>query len=107
MANKWTALVILHLAAGSKRPIELMQVIDGISQKVLTQTLRRMEQGGLVTRKVHAVVPPRVDYSLTGLGQSLVEPMNVLRRWAQEHGPEIDALAARRKIPGKPPPLKS
>ena len=95
VANKWTTLVIHRLASGSKRPMELMQSIEGISQKMLTQTLRRMERGGLVSRKVYAVVPPRVDYTLTSLGLTLVEPVNVFRRWAREHRAEIESWEAR------------
>ena len=97
VAGKWTAPVIQHLAGGGKRPFELMHSIEGISRKMLTQTLRQLEEGGLVTRKVFAVVPPRVDYRLTLLGLTLVEPLAVFHRWQQEHGAEIEALEARRK----------
>ena len=91
VANKWTVSVIRRLGDGSKRPSELMQSIEGISQKMLTQTLRRMERGGLVTREVFAVVPPRVEYTLTPLALTLVEPIEVFRRWAREHRAEIEA----------------
>ena len=73
--------------------------IQGVSPKVLTQTLRSMERDGLVTRKVTAAMPPRVDYALTPLGTTLTAPMNALRRWAQDHMTEV--LAAREKYDQK------
>ena len=98
VANKWTTLVIYRLGSGSKRPSELMHTIEGVSQKMLTQTLRRMEQGGLVSRKVYAAVPPRVDYTLTPLGLTLIEPIEVFRRWAREHRTELEAWATHHKL---------
>ena len=97
VANKWTATVIRHLSEGSKRPSELMQLIEGVSQKMLTQTLRQLEQRGMVTRKVYAVVPPRVDYALTPLGQTLIEPIDSFRRWVKEHRAAIEAWERQQK----------
>lgn len=101
IANKWTMLIIRCLADGARRPHELMDAIQGVSQKMLTQTLRQLEQGGLVARDVHAVVPPRVDYTLTALGKTLVEPLKVICLWAETHGAELEAIKAKRGKPGR------
>ncbi len=93
VGDKWTVLVIGALADGPQRFTTLRQSVGGVTAKVLTQTLRAIERDGLVTRTVHAEVPPRVEYALTPLGHSLLEPVDALRRWAEEHLPEI--LAAR------------
>lgn len=95
IADKWTALIIRVLADGTKRHSELRREIGGISQKMLTQTLRSLERDGLVTRKIHAVVPPMVEYSLTPLGKSLTEPLEAICRWAEKHLPELQAARAR------------
>ncbi len=89
VANKWTALVIMALAQETKRYSELHRKIDGISQKMLTQTLRELENSGLINRLVYPVVPLMVE-SLTPLGQSLVEPLKSLCRWASEHYHEVE-----------------
>ena len=75
IADKWTALVIQILAGGTMRYAALQREIGGISQKMLTQTLRSLERDGLVQRTVHPVVPPKVEYSLTKLGRTLIEPL--------------------------------
>ena len=85
IADKWTVLVIYLLSDGIKRFGELQRMVDGISKKMLTQTLRNLERNGLVKRKVYAVVPPKVEYSLTVLGQSLYETTRVLCRWAEDN----------------------
>src|ERR1035441_9186512 len=85
VAAQWTPLVIYALEDGTLRFGQLLKRIDGISKKMLTQTLRAMERNGLVLRVVYPVVPPVVEYSLTPLGQTLLEPMNVLKIWAYEH----------------------
>ena len=77
IADKWTALIIHVLATGTRRYAELQREIGGISQKMLTQTLRSLERDGLVLRKVHPVVPPKVEYALTPLGRTLIEPLAV------------------------------
>src|SRR5579884_1887354 len=96
IADKWTALVIGILASvPSARFTELRRAIGGISQKMLTQTLRDLERDGLVTRRAYAVIPPRVDYALTPLGRTLCEPLHALEAWAREHVDEIHAAQRR------------
>src|SRR5258708_39381663 len=103
LADKWSVLVIYALEGGPQRNGELRRMIGGISQKMLTQTLRNLERDGLVARKVHAMVPPRVDYALTPLGRSLGRPLAVFCEWAERHLPQMMA-ARRRYAPRKPPP---
>ncbi len=91
IADKWTALIIQVLANGTRRYAELRRTIGGISQKMLTQTLRSLERDGLVVRKVHPVVPPKVEYSLTRLGRTLIDPLQMLCRWSERHLPELQA----------------
>ncbi len=93
IADKWTALVIYALVDGRQRNSQLLRRIGGISQKMLTQTLRALERDGLVERIVFPVVPPHVEYRLTPLGQSLREPLGAICRWAESHLPQM--LAAR------------
>ncbi len=85
IGDKWTVLVIGSLEDGSLRFSELRARIGGVAPKVLTQTLRAMERDGLLTRTVHAQVPPRVDYELTPLGASLTAPIATLTDWAETH----------------------
>src|SRR6266446_7474086 len=95
IADKWSLLVICVLADGVHRFSELRREIDGISQRMLTLTLRQLEREGLVTRTVFPVVPPRVDYELTTLGSTLLCTIQTLVAWAREHGNEIaEARAA-------------
>ena len=93
IGDKWTVLVIGALETGPLRFTEVRTRIGGIAPKVLTQTLRAMERDGLLTRTVHAQVPPRVDYELTDLGRSLTAPIAMLTDWAESHLSRI--LAAR------------
>jgi DNA-binding HxlR family transcriptional regulator len=93
IGDRWTVLIVGTLAAGPKRFSDLARDIDGISQKMLTQTLRGMERDGLVTRTLYAQVPPRVDYELTDAGHSLRGPLHALEEWVVEH--MSDVLAAR------------
>jgi DNA-binding HxlR family transcriptional regulator len=95
IADKWTALIIHVLSSGTKRNSELRRQISGISQKMLTQTLRSLENDGIVERKIYPVVPPMVEYSLTPLGRSLIEPLDAICRWAEKHLPELEAARAR------------
>ena len=97
IADKWTALIIRVLSDGIHRYAELQRKIDGISQKMLTQTLRSLERDGLVQRTVHPVVPPKVEYSLTRLGRTLIEPLKALCRWSEKHLAELQANRARAK----------
>ena len=85
IADKWTALIIGLLEDEPKRFSHLQRGIGGISQKMLAQTLRSMERDGLVQRSVYAEVPPRVEYQLTLLGRTLIEPIAVIRKWAETH----------------------
>ena len=89
IGDRWTVLLVGALADGPRRFGELARDVDGISQKMLTQTLRSLERDGLVRRTVHAEVPPRVDYELTELGQSLRGAVAVLESWAREHMSEV------------------
>ncbi|GIF21443.1 DNA-binding HxlR family transcriptional regulator [Actinoplanes tereljensis] len=91
ICNKWTLLVVATLDGGTLRFKELHQRIPGISQRMLTLTLRHLERDGLVSRTVHAEVPPRVEYELTATGRSLLEPALALAGWAIEHVPQIEA----------------
>lgn len=93
IANKWTAMVVIALSSGRMRFRDLRTTVDGISAKVLTDTLRDLERDGLVTRHVYAEVPPRVEYELTALGRTLHMPLEALGRWAEEHIEQV--LAAR------------
>ena len=95
IADKWTALIIQLLSKKTMRYAELQREIGGISQKMLTQTLRSLERDGLVDRKVYPVVPPKVEYSLSRLGRTLIEPLRALCRWSEKHLPELQANRAR------------
>jgi DNA-binding HxlR family transcriptional regulator len=95
LADKWTCLVVYALLDGPRRHGELKRIIDGISQKMLTQTLRSMEVDGLVDRTVVEVIPPHVVYSLTPLGETLSGPLVAICRWAMEHLPEMQQARAR------------
>lgn len=83
LAEKWTGLVVLALSDGTLRFGALRDRIGGVAPKVLTQTLRNLERDGLVTRTVHAEVPPRVEYALTELGASLRTPLAAVQEWAE------------------------
>ncbi|WP_298958076.1 helix-turn-helix domain-containing protein [uncultured Methylobacterium sp.] len=91
IGDKWTVLVIMLLRERSRRFSELKRGIDGISQRMLSLTLRNLERDGLVTRTVTPSIPPRVDYQLTELGHSLAGPIQALGAWAFEHMAQIDA----------------
>jgi DNA-binding HxlR family transcriptional regulator len=100
IADKWTVLIIGLLADRPHRFGELRRSIGGISQKMLTQTLRSLEHDGLVSRRVEATVPVTVEYSLTRTGRTLIEPLEAIRRWAEEHIEHV--LAARSRPSGSP-----
>ena len=89
IADKWTALVIHALGEGTLRYGELQRRVGGISQKMLTQTLRSLEEDGLVDRRVYPVVPPMVEYTLTPLGRSLEEPLSAICNWAERNLPKM------------------
>jgi DNA-binding HxlR family transcriptional regulator len=91
IADKWTMLILPSLARGPRRNNELMRLVGGVSQKMLTQTLRELQRNGLVERTDYREIPPRVDYKLTQLGRSLSEPILALDRWAEKHFQEVEA----------------
>ncbi len=95
IGEKWTTLVIRVLSGGTLRYSDLQRRVGGVSQKMLTQTLRSLERDGLIERRVYPVVPPRVEYSLTPLGRTLVEPLDAICRWAERHLPEMLQARAR------------
>lgn len=106
VGDKWSVLVVVCLGDGTKRFNDLRRAIDGISQRVLTSTVRGLERDGLVTRTVHPTNPPQVEYALTPMGRTLLEPVSVLAMWAQGHRAEVqrardafDARAARLDVP--------
>ena len=93
LSSKWVTLIVFALADGSQRYSQLSRTIAGVSQKMLTQTLRALERDGLVKRTITPAVPVRVEYALTPLGQSLVPLVGQIKAWAEEH--MDDVLAAR------------
>ena len=95
IADNWTILVIYALGGGTMRHGELMRTVGGISQKMLTQTLRRLERDGIVSRKVYPVVPPKVEYRLTPLGERLLETLGTLCAWAEENWDEVERARSR------------
>ena len=99
IADKWTALIVGLLADRPQRFGELRRGIEGISHKVLTQVLRSLERDGLVARRVLEGVPPKVEYSLTATGETLVEPLAAIRQWAETH---IEEILAARTAAGRP-----
>ena len=90
IGNKWSVIIIYCLAYKPRRYKQLERKIEGISQKVLTQTLRRLESNGLVKRQVYPVVPPQVEYSLTPLAETLIEPLAILAEWSETNFPAIE-----------------
>src|SRR5688572_25968928 len=96
VGDKWTVLVVSELGGGRKRFNEIRRNLGSISQRMLTLTLRGLERDGLVTRTVYPSIPPRVDYELTKLGRSLLEPVNAMGLWARQNRAAI--AAARRRF---------
>jgi DNA-binding HxlR family transcriptional regulator len=95
VGDKWSVLVVTRLGSGAMRFNELRRSIGGISQRMLTLTLRGLERDGLVTRTVFPTIPPRVDYELTDLGRGLSQPVLALGGWAMAHQTEIEDARAR------------
>ncbi len=89
IADKWTVLVVSSLEQGTKRFSTLQREIGGVSQKMLTQTLRGLERDGLVTRTIYPTVPPKVEYALTPLGRTLVGLVDAIRVWSETHIVEV------------------
>ncbi|TBW39798.1 transcriptional regulator [Siculibacillus lacustris] len=94
IGDRWTVLVLKALEPGTLRFGEIRHVIEDVSQRMLAQTLRRLEQDGLVSRRVHPSIPPRVDYTLTDLGRSLMEPIGAMVDWAVTHHEDVRAARA-------------
>jgi DNA-binding HxlR family transcriptional regulator len=97
IANKWSPIVIFVLSGQVLRHSELQRRIPGVSRKMLTQTLRRLEVDGLLERKVYPVVPPRVEYSLTPLGRKFHQAVDALHHWAVGHVEELRTVHSRRR----------
>lgn len=100
LSNTWNAVVLWALRDGPRRPRDLREHIGGISSKVLTETLRRLEHNGLLERRTHPGAPPHVEYGLTDLGRTLLEPVGALGAWAFEHAAEV--MAAQDRTTGEP-----
>ncbi|WP_244534690.1 helix-turn-helix domain-containing protein [Hyphomicrobium sp. CS1GBMeth3] len=99
VGDKWSLLVVVSLSDGPMRFSELKRSIDGISQRMLTLTLRSLERDGLLTRTIFPTIPPRVDYELTELGRSLIVCVSPLAEWAETH--RIDIQSARERFDAK------
>jgi DNA-binding HxlR family transcriptional regulator len=95
IGDKWSVFVIMLLGDGPRRFNELKRMVGGISQRMLTLTLRGLERDGLVTRTIFPTIPPRVDYELTDLGRGLSRPVQALGQWAKDHQAEIEAARAK------------
>lgn len=95
IGDKWTILVVRSLHDGPRRFSEIRRDIPAVSQRMLTLTLRHLERDGLVTREVTPSIPPRVDYELTRLGRSLLEPISELAQWAVKNSSALDAARAK------------
>lgn len=94
IGDKWTIGVVGALSKGPTRFNSLLRLIEGVSHRMLTLTLRGLEQDGLVKRTVYPTVPPKVEYQLTEMGSSLIAPLEALSMWAQEHRPAIETARA-------------
>ncbi|MEW9700370.1 winged helix-turn-helix transcriptional regulator [Paenibacillus sp. SI8] len=95
VSSKWTVLVFYELEFGKKRYSDLKKRVEGVTQKMLTQTLRQLERDGLVVRCVYPTVPLTVEYELSPLGETLIEPMRVLHRWTDAH---YDSVLQSRRV---------
>lgn len=91
IGDRWTVLIVGILGRGDARFSELLRGVEGVSQKMLTQTLRALERDGLVRRTVYPEVPVRVEYALTDAGRTLLEPLRALEQWSIEHLGDVSA----------------
>jgi DNA-binding HxlR family transcriptional regulator len=91
VGDKWSILIVIMLREGPRRFNDLKRSVDGISQQMLTRTLRGLERDGMASRTIYPTIPPQVEYDLTPLGHSLSEPVIALGSWAMAHMAEIDA----------------
>ncbi|MFM2312587.1 MAG: hypothetical protein RLZZ04_1863 [Cyanobacteriota bacterium] len=96
VGDKWTLPVLYVLKQETKRYSEIQREIPGISKKMLTQTLRRLESDNILKRKIYPVVPPKTEYALTAFGNQLIQPLTVLANWAWEHQAELKQICDRR-----------
>lgn len=94
IGDKWSSLVIAELGPGTRRFNELRREVDGISQRMLTVTLRHLERDGLVTRRIYAEIPPRVEYTLTELGESLLKVVTEVVQWSMDHAWDLHRARA-------------
>lgn len=85
IADKWTILVIYALSGGTQRYSQLHSKVGCITHKMLAQTLKRMERDGIITRTIYPVIPPKTEYALTELGQTLIEPLDALFKWGERN----------------------
>lgn len=90
VVNRWTSLIFYALSSGTKRYNQLQRMIEGISQTMLTSTLRKLERNGLVHREIYPVIPPKVEYSLTPLGETLIPIFKQIYQWTGEYMAEIE-----------------
>ncbi len=108
IGDKWSVMIVGYLARKTMRFNELRNAIGGISQRMLTLTLRNLERDGLVTRTVYPEIPPRVEYALTDLGRTLTDPLDALWNWAAAHQDEVNraraAYDSRNEQKAAPPP---
>lgn len=102
VGDRWTVLILILLGRGPHRFNELHRSVEGISQRMLTRTLRALERDGLAARTVYPTIPPSVEYDLTPLGRTLLDPLSALADWAVDHGAEI--ATARVRHDAHPPP---
>ncbi|MBX9256165.1 helix-turn-helix transcriptional regulator [Desmonostoc muscorum CCALA 125] len=98
VGDKWTPPVLYLLSSGTKRYTDFQRQIPGISKKMLTQTLRRLESAGVVNRTVYPIVPPKVEYNLTPFGEKLIEPIAGLAEWAWQHQEELKLVSERQQM---------
>jgi DNA-binding HxlR family transcriptional regulator len=96
VGDKWTLPILYVLTQGTKRYSEIQREIPGISKKMLTQTLRQLESDNILKRTVYPVVPPKTEYNLTVFGNKLIQPLQVLADWAEEHQEELRLICNRR-----------
>ena len=89
IADKWATLVLVSIARGINRHNRMLREIGGISKKMLAQTLRKLEQNGIINRKVYPVLPPMVEYTLTPIGKELMEPISMLGTWAEKNSEAV------------------
>ena len=96
IGDKWTLPILYVLRQDTKRYSEIQHEIPGISKKMLTQTLRRLESDNIVKRTVYPVVPPKTEYNLTAFGRELIEPLEVMADWAWQHQAELQLICGKR-----------